>query len=232
MSVRIRPEITARIPGWPGQPGPGQPGWPGTPSTPGWPAPSGPQQLPSTRVWLDPSAPVFERLLEKRIVLASGILDDDAASRLSAQLLALDAESAAEIRLELQNVRADLSAALTLMGILDTLRAPVHAYASGEVSGPALGVLAVCESRSGYPNAAFTFAEPRLDLGGVMTASALEAREQQARRMLDTLYYRLAEVTGREVDEIREDARVGRTLTAAEAIGYGLLTDRASSRED
>jgi ATP-dependent Clp protease protease subunit len=183
-------------------------------------------------VWLDPGAPLFERLLEKRIVLASGILDDDAASRLSAQLLALDAESPAEIRLELQNVRADLSAALTLMGILDTLRAPVHAYASGEVSGPALGVLAVCASRSGYPSAAFTFAEPRIELGGVMTASALEAREQQARRMLDTLYFRLAEVTGREVDEIREDARLGRTLTAAEAIGYGLLTDRATRRAD
>ena len=42
-------------------------------------------------------------------------------------------------------------------------------------------------------------------------------------RMLDTLYYRLAEVTGREVDEIREDARGRRSLTAAQAIGYGLI---------
>jgi len=30
-------------------------------------------------------------------------------------------------------------------------------------------------------------------------------------------------VTGREVDEIREDARRGRTLTTAQAIGYGLI---------
>jgi ATP-dependent protease ClpP protease subunit len=101
------------------------------------------------------------------------------------------------------------------------LRVPVHACVSGEISGPALGVLASCPHRSGYPNAMFVLAEPRLRLGGTVTA--VSAGEQQLTRMLDTLYFRLAEVTGREVDEIREDARRGRTLTTAQAIGYGLI---------
>ncbi|HTQ88560.1 MAG TPA: ATP-dependent Clp protease proteolytic subunit [Streptosporangiaceae bacterium] len=82
-------------------------------------------------MWLDPYADwpgkLYERLLAKRIVLASGLLDDDAASRLSAQLLTLDAEQRDPIRLELQNLRAELPAALTVMGILDVLRVPVHA---------------------------------------------------------------------------------------------------------
>jgi ATP-dependent Clp protease, protease subunit len=178
-----------------------------------------------TRVWLDPNADwkgkLHERLLDKRIVLASGLLDNDAASRLSAQLLTLDAEGIAPIRLELQNLRAELPAALTVMGILDVLHAPVHACVSGEISGPALGVLVSCPRRTGYPNATFTLAEPRLELGGTVTA--VTAREQQITRMLDTLYFRLAEVTGREVDEIRDDARRGRSLTTAQAIGYGLI---------
>jgi len=178
-----------------------------------------------TRVWQDPHADLrtrlYERLLDKRIVLASGLLDDDAAARLSAQLLMLDAEEEIPIRLELQNLRAELSAALTVMGILDVLRVPVHACVSGEISGPALGVLASCPRRSGYPNASFVIAEPRLHLGGTVTA--VTAREQQMTRMLDTLYFKLAEVTGREVDQIREDARRGRTLTTAQAIGYGLI---------
>ena len=50
--------------------------------------------------------------------------------------------------------------------------------------------------------------------------------------MLDSLYYRIAEVTGREADEVREDARRVRTLTTAEAIGYGLITGRVSSRDE
>ena len=51
----------------------------------------------------------------------------------------------------------------------------------------------------------------------------LTARQQQVTRMLDTLYYKMAEVTGREVDEIREAARRRRSLTTAQAIGYGLI---------
>ena len=206
----------------PGVPRPGEPGWPSRPSTPSIPGtpltpgapdlpsapPPAPGPVPPTRVWLDPHADwtskLYERLLAKRIVMASGLLDDDAASRLSAQLLTLDAEQKDPIRLELQNLRAELPATLTVMGILDVLRVPVHACASGEISGPALGVLASCPHRSGYPNAIFVLAEPRLHLGGTVT-------------------FRLADVTGREVNEIREDARRGRTMTTGQAIGYGLI---------
>jgi ATP-dependent Clp protease, protease subunit len=228
------PMTGAHIPGIP--PRPGEPGWPsplpgpGVPPSPGIPGfpsapPSVPGPVPPTRVWLDPDAgfkgALYERLLAKRIVLASGVLDDEAAARLSAQLLTLDAERNKPIRLELQNLRAELAATVTVMGILDVLRVPVHACVSGEINGPALGVLASCPHRSGYPNAIFVLTEPRLHFGGTVTS--ITAREQQMTRMLDTLYFRLAEVTGREVDEIREDARRGRTLTTGQAIGYGLI---------
>jgi ATP-dependent Clp protease protease subunit len=209
---------------------------PGTPLTPGAPdfpstPPPAPGPVPPIRVWPDPHADwkskLYERLLARRIVLASGFLDDDAATRLSAQLLTLDAEQKDPVRLELQNLRAELSAVLTVMGVLDVLRAPVHAYVSGEIAGPALGVLVSCPRRSGYPNATFVLAEPRLHFGGTVTA--LTAREQQVTRMLDTLYFRLAEVTGREVDQIREDARRGRVLTTAQAIGYGLIQSQVTA---
>jgi ATP-dependent protease ClpP protease subunit len=100
---------------------------------------------------------------------------------------------------------------------------------SGEISGPGLGVLASCPSRSGYPNASFVLAEPRLQFGGTVTS--LTAREQQVTRMLDTLYFRLAEVTGREVDQIRDDACRGRCLTTAQAIGYGLIQGQETSAD-
>src|SRR5580692_4124376 len=178
---------------WPGQPSPGTPPSPGRPK-------QDPGPVPPARVWLDPHAgwqdTLYERLLEQRIVLASGVLDDAAATRLSAQLLTLDAEGTGPIRLELQNLSAELSATLTVMGILDVMRVPVHALVSGEIAGPALGLLASCPQRSGYPNASFTLSEPKLRFGGTVTA--LTAREQQVTRMLDTLYFKLADVTGRE----------------------------------
>jgi ATP-dependent Clp protease protease subunit len=232
------PGARAHIPPRPGEPGwpperhiPGVPLTPGVPDFPATPSPS-PGPVSPTRVWLDPDADwkskLHERLLAKRIVLASGFLDDDAAARLSAQLLTLDAEQKQPIRLELQNLRAELSAVVTVMGILDVLRVPVHACVSGEIHGPALGVLVSCPHRSGYPNATFMLTEPRLHFGGTVTA--ISVREQQMTRMLDTLYFRLAEVTGREVDQIRDDARRGRMLTTAQAIGYGLIQGQETVR--
>lgn len=219
------------VPGVPGQPG--GPGLPETPWTPGGPgtSPGAPGPVPPTRVWVDPHADwqdlLYARLMEKRIIMASGTLDDDAATRLSAQLLALDAEAGEPIRLELQNLRADLSAALAVMGVLDTLRAPVHAQASGEVRGASAGLLVACAHRLAYPNASIALVEPRLDLGGG-TATAMTERQQQAERMLDSLYYRIAEATGREADDVRADFRRSRTLTVAEAIGYGFFHGRVT----
>jgi ATP-dependent Clp protease, protease subunit len=213
---------------WPGTPRP--PEVPHRPAVPRPAAPPKPDAAPG-QMWPDRSAwpgPVYERLFDQRIVLAHGDLDDEAATSLCAQLLTLDAELNAPIRLEVQGLNAELAAALTVMGVLDTLRVPVRAYAGGQVAGPALGVLAAATERRAYPNAVFRLSEPRLDFQG--SATSLSAHEEQARMMLDALYRRLADVTGREVDEIRADARRGRYLSVADAVGYGLIQEQAQPR--
>jgi ATP-dependent protease ClpP protease subunit len=84
-----------------------------------------------------------------------------------------------------------------------------------------------CARRLAYPNASIALVEPRLDLGGG-TAAAMTERQQQAERMLDSLYYRIAEATGRDADDVRADFRRSRTLTVAEAIGYGFFHARVT----
>jgi ATP-dependent Clp protease, protease subunit len=209
---------------------PWPPGSPPGPATPGRPA--GPQPgLPGARVWTDPSpwpGRVYERLFEQRIVIAHGQLDGEAATSLCAQLLTLDAERNEPIRLELQGLAAGLDDALTVMGVVDVLRVPLRAYAGGRIEGPALGVLAAAPERHAYPNAVFVLSEPRLDFEG--TATELASHEEQVAGQLDALYMRLAEATGREVDEIRADTRRGRHLTADEAVAYGLVQGQAASR--
>jgi ATP-dependent Clp protease protease subunit len=183
------------------------------------------------RVWFDQGewpGRLYERLLNQRIVMAHGCLDGESATRLCAQLLTLDAEGEGPIRLELQNLDADLAAALTVMGVLDTLRVPVTAYAGGRTTGPGLGVLAAVGHRRAYPNAFFAMSEPRVCFDGPVTVVA--AQEEQVRVMLAELYARIAEVTGHEPDEIRDDARRGRLLTVDQAIGYGLIEGLAEAR--
>jgi ATP-dependent Clp protease protease subunit len=224
--------ITYRAGSFP--PRPPMPPWrPGPPERPDQP-PQPPRPNPAiqpTRVWVEQGewpGRLYERLLNQRIVMAHGCLDGEAATRLCAQLLTLDAEGEGPIRLELHNLDADLPAALTVMGVLDTLRVPVTAYAGGRTSGPGLGVLASVGHRRAYPNAFFAMSEPKVSLDGPVTAVA--AHEEQVRAMLTELYARLAEVTGHEVDEIRDDARRGRLLTAEQAIDYGLIEGFAEAR--
>ena len=224
--------ITYRAGSFP--PRPPMPPWrPGPPERPDQP-PQPPRPNPAiqpTRVWVEQGewpGRLYERLLNQRIVMASGWLDGEAATRLCAQLLTLDAEGEGPIRLELHNLDADLPAALTVMGVLDTLRVPVTAYAGGRTSGPGLGVLASASHRRAYPNAFFAMSEPKVSFDGPVTAVAVH--EEQVRAMLAELYARLAEVTGHEVDEIRDDARRGRLLTAEQAIDYCLIEGFAEAR--
>ena len=71
------------------------------------------------------------------------------------------------------------------------------------------------------PHATLRLTEPRVAFRG--DATDVAAREEEHRRQTDAFYIRLAETTGREVDEIREDARQDRLLTADEAVAYGLV---------
>jgi ATP-dependent Clp protease protease subunit len=183
------------------------------------------------RVWFDPRGwpeSLYERLLDRRIVMVHGNLDGDAATRLCAQLLTLDAEGTAPIRLEMQNLSAELPAALSVMGVLDVVRGPVTACAGGRIEGPALGVLAACRHRQAYPNALFVLSEPQVSFDGTVTA--LASQEEQARVMLDELFGRIAEATGREADHVRADARQNRLLRVPEAVEYGLVQGRATRR--
>ena len=230
----LRPWPPEPTPGpLPPGPGPG-PFPPGRSPKPGrTPEPARPVQNPAmapVRIWIDPSGPehLYERLLDRRIVMAHGYLDGDAATRLAAQLLTLDAEGTRPIRLEMQNLSADLPAALSVMGILDVVRGPVSGYAGGRIEGPALGILAACRHRKAYSNALLVLSEPQVSFDGTVTA--LASREEQARAMLDELFGRVAEVTGRDLAQVRADARRDKLFNVAEAIAYGLVESQVTAR--
>lgn len=186
-----------------------------------------PAPLPSTQVWIEHHlSPRAETSLMSRTLLAQGHLDSAAATELCARLLTLDAESADPIRLEMYGLQADLLDASTVTDVLDVLRAPVSAYVSGTLGGAALGVLASCEHRYGYRSAQFVLSEPAVRLDGAL--SRIEPRLEHTRAMFGALLARLAEVTGRDTEQIRCDLEQQRILTTSTAIEYGLIEGPAT----
>lgn len=197
-------------------------------TTPSFP-PEFPGRPPSRPAGEDTAARPFdgaadhlaERLLERRIVSAGGHLDAERAAELSARFLLLDSAGAEPITLHLGTPDGDLEAALAVADTIGVLSCQVHALVVGRAGGPALAVLAAARRREMTRNATLRLTEPHTRFEG--DATDVAAREEEHRRLVDALYTRLAEVAGREVDEVRHDARHGRLLTADEAVGYGLV---------
>ncbi len=194
--------------------------WPWEPPEPPAGDP-GPEPEPELAPWL------AERLFERRIVFLRGHLTHRGASTAAASLLSLDpadpATGEAEpVQLHLATPDGELDAALSLMDTIDGLRVPVHAVATAEVGGAAVGVYAVAHRRLAYPHARFRLGEPRVsDLAG--TADDVAAAAGRHLRDLEDLVVRVAEATGRPRPRVEDDFRTGLLLDAAQAREYGLV---------
>jgi ATP-dependent Clp protease, protease subunit len=212
---------------------PGPPEW----RPPGLPEPVTPQPSRLPLVMPTPDgfdADLASRLLRRRIVLVTGRIDATAAANIVATLLLLDEDGNRPIRLHLSSEDADLEPCALVADTIDLLASPVRAVALGTVGGAALGVLAAAETRTAHPHSLFVLRDPQqggaVSVGDVDAGRAGEiARQQQ--RLVARLHQRIADASGRPVEQVAEDLRAGRVLSAAEAVAYGIVQHLAHTSE-
>jgi ATP-dependent Clp protease protease subunit len=178
--------------------------------------PDGPEPDAGLPPWLS------ERLFERRIVFVRGPITHTAASTAAATLLSLDAPGGDPVQLHLAAPDGDLDAAFALIDTIDGMRAPVHAVATAEVGGAAVGVYAVARRRLAQPHARFRLAEPR---AGEITGTADDVAAAAGRhlRALEDLVVRVAAGTGQPRSRIEDDFHSGVLLDAEQAREYGLV---------
>ena len=163
------------------------------------------------------------RLMEQRVVLLHGPLDDATVTRVSAELMTLDADGDDAVTLRIDCGEAALAPALTLMDVVELMGVPVRAVCLGQVGGGAVGVLAVCAHRAAMPSTRFTLSEPATQHGG---ARAQRRPVGRAARRRARALLRAGGRGGREVrGEVGADIERGRFFGAAEALEYGLLDE-------
>jgi ATP-dependent Clp protease protease subunit len=174
------------------------------------------------------SAWLQEKLFERRIVLVTGRLDDAAATEAAAALMILDTGGDEPIQLHVDSPDGTLESAFVLIDTLDVLHATLRAHCCGQVSGPAIGVVAAADHRSASPHTRFRLFQPTAKFSGPPDQIAAYSRRQQ--ELLWRLHARLAQLTGRPAEEIAEDIRRGRYLDAREALDYGLIDEIKTTR--
>jgi ATP-dependent Clp protease, protease subunit len=174
----------------------------------------------------DPRAWMERQLFDRRIVLLSGPLDAQMANAVGVALMTLDATGDEPVHLQIDSSDGTIDAALSLMDVIDLLGVPVRASCLGQAAGPAVGVLAVCSRRAMAPHAHLRLFEPSIDVQG----NAQQLRQLAALHLERWTVFctRLAEITGRPLESLREEASMGRYLSAEEAVAYRLVDEVAT----
>jgi ATP-dependent Clp protease protease subunit len=216
-STSVPPEVPPFHPGWP----PPHPPAPTPPSPPTTPNP-----VPIVPTWYEPDPTwrgreLEDRLLEQRIVMAGGLLDNALANRVAAQLMIIGNRTNKPVELHLACSQSELDASLALSDAIEILRAPVHATVRGTLGGPAVGVLCTAAKRSAHRRSMIVLSQPTAHAGG--TAAEAAVQSDQFHRQLTRLHQMVAAACERDVDEVAEDFRTGKVLSADDALGYGLV---------
>ncbi len=163
------------------------------------------------------------RLLEQRVVLLTGALDQVSATRVSAELMTLDADGDDPVTLRVDCGEASLAPALTLMDVVELMGVPVRALCLGQVAGGAVGVVAVCSHRTALPSTRFSLCEPPTQLEAHVrnVAQWAELRAGERHRFCE----RVGAAAGKTSEAVEEDLERGRFLSADEAVAYGILDE-------
>lgn len=169
------------------------------------------------------SQDLAQRLFEQRVVLLHGPLDGTAATRVSAELMTLDAQGDEAVSLRIACPDGSLALALTLMDVIELSGVPVRALCLGQVGAAAVGVLSVCHHRAAMPSTRFSLREPTTQFEtrarDVEQWARLRSGERQ--RFTD----RVAAAVGRPAATVSDAFSRGVFMSAQEASDFGLVDE-------
>ena len=181
---------------------------------------------PETGLGLGPeplSDVLARRLLAQRVVSLHGPLTDYSVTRVSAELMTLDAEGDDPVTLRVDCGEAALAPAMTLMDVIELMGVPVRALCLGQVASGAVGVVAVCAHRAALPSTRFSLAEPvtalEAHVRNVAQWAELRAGERQR------FCARVGAATGQAPATVEGDVERGLFMGVEEALAYGILDE-------
>jgi ATP-dependent Clp protease protease subunit len=194
------------------------------------PEPPAPVVAPSTMFRFDePATDPRGALLRQRRVLLTGVLDDDAITRVSAELMMLDGESGRPVEIIVNSEGGPLLAIPALLDVIDLMRAPVATCCIGRAMGTAAVVLASGgdgRRAAGHAMIGLRLADQH-DVSG--RAHEIERFVAQLDHARERVVERLARVTGLDRRAVVEEIDDGAPMTAQAARARGLI-DEVSAR--
>jgi ATP-dependent Clp protease, protease subunit len=171
---------------------------------------------------------VYSRLLAERVIFLGTEIDDGVANVVIAQLLHLESASEQEIGLYLNSPGGSFSALTAIYDTMRFVRCDVATICVGQAASAAAVLLAAGTpgKRSVLPHAKVTLHQPSTQARGTLPDLSVQAKEvAKVRAEMEEI---LSRHTGHPAAKIRADTDRSMTLSAAEAVAYG-LADRVTT---
>ncbi len=164
-----------------------------------------------------------ERLLKARTIIISGEINQRVAASVTAQLLAMAADSDDIITVYINSQGGHVEAGDTIHDLLRFVKPRIIMVGTGWVAsaGALIYVAVPKEHRFCLPNTRFLLHQPAGGSGG--SASDIEIEAKEILRMRDRLNRIFARETGQPLERIEEDTHRNFWLDAQAAIKYGLV---------
>ena len=176
---------------------------------------------------------IYSRLLSERIIFIGTEIDDGVANVVMAQLLHLESASPdLEIMLYINSPGGTYSALTAIYDTMQFVRPDVATFCMGQAASAAAVLLAAGApgKRSVLRHAKVLLHQPSSQARGTLPDLAIQAKEvARVRAEMDEI---LSQHTGHPVSKIRSDTDRNMTLSAREAVAYGLADHVITTRMD
>jgi len=167
---------------------------------------------------------IYSRLLKERVVFLVGAVNENTANLVVAQMLFLESENPdKDIHFYINSPGGSVSAGMAIYDTMQFIKPDVSTLCTGMAASMAAFLLAAGAKgkRFALPNSTVMIHQP---LGGFQgQASDIEIHAKYILSLRERLNKLLAQHTGQAVDKIDRDTDRDNFLTAADAVGYGLV---------
>ena len=168
--------------------------------------------------------PIPQALYKARTVLIFGEIEMKLAERISATLLALDAENNKPIKVIINSPGGHVESGDTIHDMIRFVKSPVHMIGTGWVasSGVNIYLAAKRENRFALPQTRFLLHQP---MGGVRgQASDISIEAEEIIKMRERVNRLIARETGQPLEKVNADTERNYWMSAEQAKHYGIVS--------
>lgn len=169
---------------------------------------------------------IYSRLLKDRIIFLGGEIDDDVANTVVAQMLFLEMEDPeADIYLYINSPGGSITAGMAIYDTMQYIKPDVRTVCIGMAAsmGAFLLMAGAKGKRCALPNSEVMIHQP---LGGAQgQATDVQIRAEWLLKTKEKMIRMKAEMTGQDIETIRQDVERDHFMSAEEAKAYGIIDE-------